>query len=111
MAEKLSYASPEEFENELIASTIPCLVDFYADWCGPCRMLAPEIEELKKEYGDRLTVMKVNTDLHPDLATHFGVRGIPTVILFANGKAQWHKVGFKRGFLRKKIAEYIKDQN
>ena len=70
-------------------------------------MLAPEIEELKKEYGGRLIVVKVNTDLYPDLATYFGVRGIPIVFFFADGKEQWHKTGFERGFLKKKIAEYM----
>ncbi len=78
--------SMDEFEKEVLNSEIPVLVDFWAPWCAPCRMLAPTIEELSKEYEGKLKVCKVNTDELPILAMQYGIRGIPTVILFVNGE-------------------------
>lgn len=108
MAE-LTYGSPEEFEKELLESPTPCLVDFYADWCGPCRMLAPILEKLEKEYEGRVKIVKVNVDDRQSIASHFGVRSIPTIIFFAHGKKQWEEVGARpAGFWRKKISESLR---
>ena len=83
------------FETEVINSQIPVLVDFWATWCGPCRMLAPVIEELADELAGSVTVGKVNVDDEPELAVRFGVASIPTVILFKNGQAEKISVGYK----------------
>ena len=85
----------EEFEREVLNSDIPVLVDFWAPWCGPCRMLAPTIDELAREYEGRVKVVKVNTDELPMVAMQYGIRGIPTVMLFVNGDVADVKVGLQ----------------
>jgi thioredoxin 1 len=82
------------FESEVLSSGIPVLVDFWATWCGPCRMLAPIIEEIAKENEGTLKVGKVNVDEQPGLAAQFQVTGIPTVILFKNGAPVKKSVGY-----------------
>ncbi len=83
------------FEAEVLKSDIPVLVDFWAPWCGPCRMLSPVIEELGRELKDQAKVVKINVDEEPELASQFGVMSIPTVIAFKNGKATNKVVGFR----------------
>ena len=82
------------FEKEVLQSDIPVLVDFWANWCGPCKMLAPTIEELAKEYEGKIKVGKVNIDDFAPLAIQYGVASIPTVILFKNGEVADKSVGF-----------------
>ena len=79
--------------NEIIASQKLVLVDFSADWCGPCKMLAPILEELAPEYKDRLKIAKLNIDENPDTPPKFAIRGIPTLMLFKNGSVEATKVG------------------
>jgi thioredoxin 1 len=81
------------FEEEVLKSGMPVLVDFWAEWCGPCKMLAPTIEELAKEYKGRAKVAKLNVDQNPAIAEKFGIRGIPTVILFHGGGIVEQAVG------------------
>jgi thioredoxin 1 len=81
------------FHEDVIGSERPVLVDFWAEWCGPCRMIAPALEEISKELGDRVDVVKLNIDDNPDAPARYGVRGIPTMILFKNGEPAATKVG------------------
>jgi thioredoxin 1 len=83
----------EQFQNEVLAADVPVLVDFWAPWCGPCRMVGPIVEELAGEYGERLKVTKINTDVSPMNASRLGIRGIPTLILFRDGQEVDRVVG------------------
>ena len=83
------------FEAEVLKSDKPVLVDFWAPWCGPCRMLAPILAEIAEEKGDKIKVGKVNVDEEPDLAAKYGISGIPAVLLFKDGKIAATSVGFK----------------
>ena len=74
--------SPTKFDDFLAASDVPVLVDFYADWCGPCKAMAPILKDLKAAWGEKIKVIKVDTDAHPEIAGRFGISGIPTLILF-----------------------------
>lgn len=84
--------TPDTFD-EAVASSKPTLVDFWADWCGPCKMLAPILDELADEHGERFTLGKVDVQAHPDLATRFDVKGIPSLILFQDGDVLARLIG------------------
>jgi len=79
--------------NELINSKKPTLVDFYADWCGPCKMMGSVIEETKKDLGDNATILKIDIDNNSDVAIKYGIRSIPTLILFKEGEIVWRQSG------------------
>ncbi len=83
----------QSFETDVLGSGKPVLVDFWAEWCGPCRQLAPIIDELSKDKGDKLEVFKINIDKNPEIPTKHGIRGIPTLIVFKDGQAIATKVG------------------
>ena len=83
---KISHIKDAEFEQEVIKSEIPVLVDFWATWCGPCQMIAPVLEELAQEYGSLLKIVKMNVDENPATPSLFGIRAIPTLILFKAGE-------------------------
>jgi thioredoxin 1 len=81
------------FQTDVIGSDKPVLVDFWAEWCAPCKMIAPSLEEISNELGEQVTVVKLNIDDNPDAPAKYGVRGIPTMILFKNGAPAATKVG------------------
>ncbi len=81
----MEIATKEEFESKVLNSKIPVLVDFFAEWCGPCRVYAPTLEKIEKEYEGKFGIVKVNVDQHPQLANEYSVRSIPTSIIFKDG--------------------------
>lgn len=85
----------DNFESEVLASDKPCLVDFWATWCGPCKMIAPFIEEIAEEYADTVKVCKINVDDVPELAIKYHVSSIPTVMLFKNGEVAETVIGYR----------------
>ncbi|MCE5258031.1 MAG: thioredoxin [Chloroflexi bacterium] len=90
----LTYTSDATFETDVLKSTLPVIVDFWAPWCGPCKMLAPIFEELAKEYVGKVKFVKLNTDDNMTTPTNLGIRGIPTLIVYANGVEVTRMVGF-----------------
>ena len=83
----------QSFATDVLGADKPVLVDFWAEWCGPCRMIAPALEEIAGEIGDRVEIVKLNIDENPETPGHYGVRGIPTMVLFKHGKPVAQKVG------------------
>ena len=81
------------FETDVLQSEMPALVDFWAEWCGPCKMIAPILDEIAEEYSGKIKVCKVNVDSNPETAAKFNVRGIPTLLVFKNGVIEATKVG------------------
>lgn len=88
---------------ELISGDTPVLVDFYADWCGPCKMMAPILEEIAAEYQGRIKVIKVDVDRNPEAARTYRIQGVPTLILFRNGQIRWQQAGLIPAHLLRQI--------
>ena len=93
MAENIVHISDESFDKEVLQSEQPVLIDYWAEWCGPCKMIAPVLDEIATEYSDRLKVVKLNIDDNPQTPPKYGIRGIPTLMIFKNGQVEATKVG------------------
>jgi len=93
MSDSILHVSDSSFETDVLKAGPPVLVDYWAEWCGPCKMIAPILDEVAREYAGRVTVAKVNIDQNPDTPTRYGIRGIPTLMLFKDGTIAATKVG------------------
>jgi len=93
MSDQIIHTSDASFEQEVLQSSIPVLVDYWAEWCGPCKMIAPILDEVAKEYEGRIKVAKLNIDENQNTPPKYGIRGIPTLMLFKNGNVEATKVG------------------
>ena len=93
MSEHIHYVTDDTFEAEVLKSEQPVLVDYWAEWCGPCKMIAPILDEIAKDYSGKLKVAKVNIDDNQAIPAKFGIRGIPTLMIFKNGNVEATKVG------------------
>ena len=104
MSEKLSSITDATFEDDVIKSDIPVLVDFWAEWCGPCRMVTPVLEMLADEYDGQIKIVKLNIDENQEVPARYGVRSIPTLIIFKNGENVATKIGAAS---RSQLAEFV----
>ncbi len=93
MSKNIVHVSDESFEQEVLNASEPVLIDYWAEWCGPCKMIAPIIDELAEEYGEKIKIAKFNIDENPETPPKYGIRGIPTLMLFKNGNVEATKVG------------------
>jgi len=108
VAEQILTVSDATFEETVVASSTPVIVDFWAEWCGPCKMIAPALEEIATEHEGKLTVAKLNVDDNPDTARRFDVMSIPTLLVFTEGQPVKRLVGAKgKGQLLQDLAEFI----
>ena len=93
MSENIVHVSDENFEEEVLKSDLPVLVDYWAEWCGPCKMIAPILDDISSEYAGKLRIAKLNIDENPVTPPKFGIRGIPTLMIFKEGNVAATKVG------------------
>lgn len=93
MSEHIVHVTDASFETEVVNAEVPVLVDFWAEWCGPCKMIAPVLNEIADEYAGKIKVCKIDVDANPDVPPKFGIRGIPTLIIFKGGNVEATKVG------------------
>ncbi len=108
MSGKIVTVSDAEFESSVVQGDKPALIDFWAEWCQPCKMLAPTVEEIAGEYEEKILVGKLNVDDNPATATKYGIRGIPTLLLFKGGQVVQQLVGVKsKAEIKKVIDENI----
>jgi thioredoxin 1 len=100
----ITHVSDDKFEEQVLKSETPVLVDFWAEWCGPCKMIAPMLEELATEFEGRLDIAKVDVDQNQKTSTQFGIRSIPTLILFKNGIVEAQQVG---GASKRQLTDFL----
>ena len=104
MSEAVQHVSDSEFEQTVLKANGPVLVDYWAEWCGPCKMIAPILEAVATEYAGKVAVVKINIDENPLTPQHYGVRGIPTLMLFKDGEIEATKVG---ALSKSELAKFI----
>jgi len=108
VSDKIKHVTDGSFDQDVLSATGPVLVDYWAEWCGPCKMIAPIIEEIANEYGDRLTVAKMDIDSNMMTPQQYSIRGIPTLMIFKDGKVQATKVGaMTKGQLKAFVDEAV----
>ena len=93
MSDQIVYTSDANFDNDVLKSSLPVLVDYWAEWCGPCKMIAPILDEIAGDYQGKLKIAKVNVDQNAQLTQKYGIRSIPTLMLFKDGNVQAQKIG------------------
>lgn len=93
MSDGIVHITDDSFDGEVLGADGPVLVDYWAEWCGPCKMISPVLEEIAQEYGDRVKIAKLNIDENPGTPPKYGIRGIPTLMLFKSGNVEATKVG------------------
>lgn len=106
MSDAIVHVSDASFEQDVLNCEVPVLVDFWAEWCGPCKMIAPVLDELAGEFAGKLKICKVDVDANPEVPGKFGIRGIPTLILFKDGNAEATKVG---ALSKTQLTEFINE--
>jgi thioredoxin 1 len=104
MSESIVHVTEATFDSEVLSAEVPVLVDFWAEWCGPCKMIAPILDEIATDYAGRLKVCKVDVDSNAGIPEKFGIRGIPTLIVFKDGNAVETKVG---ALSKTQLAEFV----
>lgn len=107
MSDKIVAVTDSSFEQEVLQAEGPVLVDYWAEWCGPCKMIAPVLDELAEQYGDKIKIAKLNIDENPETAPQYGIRGIPTLMIFKDGEVAGTKVGAAS---KTELAQFI-DEN
>lgn len=104
MSTKIVHVSDDTFAEEVLNADGPVLIDYWAEWCGPCKMIAPILDELAEEFGERVKIAKLNIDENPETPPKYGIRGIPTLMLFKDGNVEATKVG---AVSKSQLAEFI----
>ncbi len=104
MSENIVHTSDANFDTDVLQSDVPVLIDFWAEWCGPCKMIAPLLDEAASEYEGRVSIVKMNIDENPNTPQKFGIRSIPTLMLFKNGEVQAQKLG---SMSKGQLAEFL----
>ncbi len=104
MSDTIVHVTDANFEDEVLKSDVPVLVDYWAEWCGPCKMIAPVLEEIAKDYDGKVKICKMDVDANQDTPQKFGIRGIPTLMMFKGGNAEATKVG---ALSKNQLSEFI----
>jgi thioredoxin 1 len=108
MSENIVHTTDTEWETDVLKSDKPVLVDYWAEWCGPCKMIAPILKEIADEYGDRLKIVKLDIDANQETPPKYGIRGIPTLMLFKGGEVEATKVG---ALSKSQLAAFLDSNN